>query len=41
MLRRGIRLADVSIESFVESQPFRDQARNRELQEVLESIEST
>ena len=41
MLRRGIRLADVSIESFVESQPFRDQARNRELQQVLESIEST
>ena len=40
MLRRGIRLADVSIESFVESQPFRDQARNRELQQVLESIES-
>tara|TARA_Y100000588_G_scaffold355562_1_gene410846 strand:+ start:67 stop:1812 length:1746 start_codon:yes stop_codon:yes gene_type:complete len=41
MLRRGIRLADVSIEAFVESQPFQDQARNRELQEVLESIEST
>jgi|TARA_A100001037_G_scaffold40533_2_gene31602 adenylate cyclase len=41
MLRRGIRLADVSIETFVESQPFQDQARNRELQEVLESIEST
>jgi len=40
MLRRGIRLADVSIETFVESQPFQDQARNRELQEVLESIES-
>ena len=40
MLRRGIRLADVSIESFVESQPFRDPARNRELQQVLESIES-
>ena len=41
MLRRGIRLADVSIEAFVESQPFQDQTRNRELQEVLESIEST
>ena len=41
MLRRGIRLADVSIEAFVKSQPFRDQARNRELQQVLESIEST
>ena len=41
MLRRGIHLADVSIEAFVESQPFQDQARNRELQEVLESIEST
>jgi len=41
MLRRGIRLADVSIETFVESQPFQDQARNRELQEVLDSIEST
>ncbi|MED5532582.1 MAG: adenylate/guanylate cyclase domain-containing protein [Pseudomonadota bacterium] len=41
MLRRGIRLADVSIETFVESQPFQDQARNRELQEVLESIDST
>lgn len=40
MLRRGIRLADVSIEAFVESQPFQDQTRNRELQEVLESIES-
>ena len=40
MLRRGIRLADVSIEAFVESQPFQDQARNRELQEVLESVES-
>jgi len=40
MLRRGIHLADVSIESFVESQPFQDQARNRELQEVLESVES-
>ena len=41
MLRRGIHLADVSIEAFVESQPFQDQARNRELQELLESIEST
>jgi len=41
MLRRGIHLADVSIETFVESQPFQDQARNRELQELLESIEST
>ena len=40
MLRRGIRLADVSIETFVESQPFQDQARNSELQEVLESIDS-
>ena len=40
MLRRGIHLADVSIETFVESQPFQDQARNRELQEVLESVES-
>ncbi len=40
MLRRGIHLADVSIEAFVESQPFQDQARNRELQEVLESVES-
>ena len=40
MIRRGIRLADVSIEAFVESQPFQDQTRNRELQEVLESIES-
>ena len=41
ILGRGIRVAEMSIAQFVDSQPFQDQARNRELQELLESIEST
>jgi len=39
MLHRGIRVAEVSIAEFADSQPFQDQTRNRELQELLESIE--
>ena len=40
ILGRGIRVAEMSIAQFADSQPFQDQARNRELQELLESVES-
>ena len=39
MLHRGIRVAETSITEFADSQPFQDQTRNRELQELLESVE--
>ena len=37
-LQSAIRLSNVSIQQFADSQPFEDQERNRELQEMLESI---
>ena len=37
-LHRASRLADMSAEAFVKGQPFKDPARNRELQDVLASI---
>ena len=37
-LHRASRLTDLSIETFVKGQPFKDPARNRELQDVLASI---
>ena len=37
-LKSAIRLSNVSIQQFADSQPFEDQNRNRELQEMLESV---
>jgi len=37
-LKSAIRLSNVSIQKFADSQPFEDQNRNRELQEILESV---